>query len=128
MWYVGMVFLWEVLSDLVRVEQGWWSKNGNGIWQWVPMVDRLSKGMKLREDNGLMSVCDKIMAELNIDAAREHIQLKYHMPEWMDVDRSVRPVPINIRSDDDLDMFLFMRADLHDLKPVVEDPEEDCIC
>lgn len=34
----------------------------------------------------------------------------------MDLDGSVKPVPIHIRTDDDLDMFLAMRVDLRDLK------------
>ncbi|CAA7026205.1 unnamed protein product [Microthlaspi erraticum] len=72
--------------------------------------------MKLCEGDGIAAVRNKIMAKLHIKEAKEHIQLTYQMPQWMDVDGSVKPVPIHIRSNDDLDMFLLMRTDLHDLK------------
>lgn len=111
-----MVFLWEILSDLVRVEQGWWNKDPDGIWQFVPIIERLSKGMKIREGDGLSAVRTKIMTELHIDETSERVELTYQMPKWMDVDGNVKPVPIHIRTDEDLDMFLFMCADLHDLK------------
>ncbi|VVB14750.1 unnamed protein product [Arabis nemorensis] len=40
----------------------------------------------------------------------------YEMPQWMDNDGKVKPVPIHIRDDGEMDTFMAMRVDLHELK------------
>lgn len=111
-----MVFLWELISDLTRVEQGWWNKDTDGVWQFLVAEDRLSKGMKIKEGESQSTTREKVIKELHIDSTIEDIELTYQMPSWMDVDGSVKPVPIHIRTDNDLDMFLEMRVYLRELK------------
>ncbi|CAA7015043.1 unnamed protein product [Microthlaspi erraticum] len=115
----SMVFLRELINDFIRVEQGWWTKDPNGVWRFFVAEDRLSKGMKIKEGESLLATKEKLLKELHIDSLTEDIELTYQMLSWMDVDGSVKTVPIHIRTNDDLDMFLAMRVDLCDLKLLV---------
>lgn len=111
-----MVLVFEMMRDLVRAEQGWWYKSGDGVWRFRRIEDRISKALRLREGEGLESVKNKVYEELIIDRNVESIELTYEMPEWMDVDGLVKPVPIHIKIDDDMDLFMAMRVDIHELK------------
>lgn len=116
MYVKSMVVTAGKVEDLVNVVQGWWTKHPDGVTRFARMGNRLSKNIKLREGEGLKSVKAKVQSELMINGERENIELTYEMPEWMDVDGSVKHVPIHIRSDDDMDMFLAMKVELHELK------------
>lgn len=59
---------------------------------------------------------EKVIQAWNIDQTCEKVELTYEMPEWMDVDGSVKPVPIHIVPDDNMDMFLAMCVDIHEMK------------
>ncbi|VVB14613.1 unnamed protein product [Arabis nemorensis] len=75
-----MVTLSDILSDLVRVEQGWRRKNVDGVWKFVRLEERLSKGIKILEGEGVEAVRSKVMKELRINDKEEHIELTYEMP------------------------------------------------
>ncbi|CAA7038243.1 unnamed protein product [Microthlaspi erraticum] len=63
-----MVFLWELISDLVRVEQGWWTKDPTEVWRFFVASDRLSKEMKIKEGETLAATKEKVRNELHIDS------------------------------------------------------------
>ncbi|CAL9248376.1 unnamed protein product [Arabidopsis halleri] len=106
----------NLITDLVRIQQGWWMKDGDGVRRFVEFSDREGKNLRLRKGDSVESTKTKVMAELSIDTTKEKIELTYQMPEWMDVDGTVQPGPIHIITDDDMDMFLAMRVDIHEMK------------
>ncbi|CAE6108105.1 unnamed protein product [Arabidopsis arenosa] len=106
----------ELISDMVRVKVGSWTKDDVGVWRFSPAEGQVGKNIRFREGDGVEAAKTKVVAEFNIDRQREKVELTYEMPEWMDVDGGVKPVPIHIVSDDDMDMFLAMRVDLHEMK------------
>ncbi|KAG7558554.1 MULE transposase domain [Arabidopsis thaliana x Arabidopsis arenosa] len=106
----------ELISDMVRVKVGSWTKDDVGVWRFSPADGQVGKNIRFREGDGVEAAKTKVVAEFNIDREREKVELTYEMPEWMDVDGGVKPVPIHIVSDDDMDMFLAMRVDIHEMK------------
>ncbi|CAE5986636.1 unnamed protein product [Arabidopsis arenosa] len=106
----------ELVSGKVRVLLGTWSKDDGGVWSFTAAAEEHATYIRFREGDGLDAAKAKVIKEMGVDVTREKIELTYEMPEWMDVDGSVKPVPIHIVTDDDMDMFLAMRVDLQDMK------------
>ncbi|KAG7534144.1 Transposase MuDR plant [Arabidopsis thaliana x Arabidopsis arenosa] len=106
----------ELVSGKVRVLLGTWSKDDGGVWSFTAAAEEHATYIRFREGDGLDAAKAKVIKEMGVDGTREKIELTYEMPEWMDVDGSVKPVPIHIVTDDDMDMFLAMRVDLQDMK------------
>lgn len=106
----------DLLEGLVRVVLGMWNKDDDALWRFTPARDRDGKCIRFREGDGVIAAKQKVINDLSIDPTVEKVELTYKMPEWMDVDGSVKPVPIHIVTDDDMDLFLAMRVDIHDLK------------
>lgn len=104
----------ELISDLVRVLLG--GKDDDRVWRFTAAKDRVGKCIRFREGDEVEATKTKVIGELNIDRTSEKVELTYEMPEWMDVDESVKPVPIHIVTDDDMDLFLAMRVDIHEMK------------
>ncbi|KAG7578982.1 Zinc finger PMZ-type [Arabidopsis thaliana x Arabidopsis arenosa] len=74
------------------------------------ITDMIGRYIRFRKGDGVEPAKTKVIEEFSINKSMEKIELKYEMPEWMDVDGSVKHVPIHIVSDDNMDMFLAMRA------------------
>lgn len=106
----------ERISDCVRVQLGVWSKDERGVWRFKETQEGTGKSIRFREGDGVDAAKAKVMEAWNIDRTSEKVELTYEMPEWMDVDGQVKPVPIHIVSDDNMDMFLAMRVDIHEMK------------
>ncbi|XP_022561171.1 uncharacterized protein LOC106350691 [Brassica napus] len=106
----------ERISDLVRTYIGRWMKDPTDLWRFTGWEDCLGKYIRFREGDGVDAAKTKVMTAFDIDPDSEKVELTYEMPEWMDVDGSVKPVPIHIVTDDDMDMFLAMRVDIHEMK------------
>ncbi|CAE5957890.1 unnamed protein product [Arabidopsis arenosa] len=106
----------ELISDMVRVELGNWEKDDGSVWRFKPLPRKEHKHIRFREGDGLAAAKEKVLGEMGIDRTRGKVELTYEMPEWMDVDGAVKPVPIHIATDDDMDMFLAMRVDIHEMK------------
>ncbi|CAE6014369.1 unnamed protein product [Arabidopsis arenosa] len=103
----------ELISDLVRVLLG--GKDDDRVWSFTAVKDRVGKCIRFREGDGVEATKTKVIGELNIDRTSEKVELTYEMPEWMDIDGSVKPVPIHIVIDDNMGLFLAMRVDIHEM-------------
>lgn len=104
------------IIDLVHVLLGKWDKDDGRVWRFTPARDRDGKCIRFREGDGVDTAKEKVCKELNIKQDVEKVELTYKMPEWMDVDGSVKPVPIHFVTNDDMDLFLAMCVDIHDMK------------
>ncbi|CAE5979869.1 unnamed protein product [Arabidopsis arenosa] len=89
------------------------------------ITDMIGRYIRFRKGDGVEPAKTKVIEEFSINTSMEKIELTYEMPEWMDVDGSVKPVPIHIVSDDNMDMFLAMRVDINEMKlfmvPLMDD-------
>ncbi|KAG7584249.1 Zinc finger SWIM-type [Arabidopsis suecica] len=106
----------ELITDMVRVKLGGWSKDEQGVRRFAGTEGQMGRYIRFREGDGVEAAKTKVIEEFSINTSMEKIELTYEMPEWMDVDGSVKPVPIHIVSDDDMDMFLAMRVDINEMK------------
>ncbi|CAL9248940.1 unnamed protein product [Arabidopsis halleri] len=106
----------ERISDCVRVQLGIWSKDESGVWRFKEAQEGTGKSIRFREGDGVDAAKGKVMEAWNIDRTSEKVELTYEMPEWMDIDGQVKPVPIHIVTDDNMDMFLAMRVNIHEMK------------
>ncbi|CAL9224152.1 unnamed protein product [Arabidopsis halleri] len=104
----------EKISDCVRVQLGMWCKDEGGVWRFNVSKERTGKSIRFREGDGVEAAKEKVMQAWNIDRTSEKVELTYEMPEWMDVDGSVKPVPIHIVTDDNMDKFLAMLVPIMD--------------
>jgi len=98
----------------VRLVPGEWKKDENGYFEHVLHADGFALGVRLREQDGFAKVVIAVKEKLAL-GAEDDIELTYQWPQWMMGPDWRRANPIDILDDEDMTLFMAIRADLDEV-------------
>ncbi|CAE6157678.1 unnamed protein product [Arabidopsis arenosa] len=102
------------MAFVVRLVPGEWKKDENGFFEHVSHMDGFALGVRLREQDGFAKVVMAVKEKLAL-RPEDDIELTYQWPQWMMGPDWKRANPIDILDDEDMTLFMAIRADLDEV-------------
>ncbi|CAE6074138.1 unnamed protein product [Arabidopsis arenosa] len=102
------------MAFVVRLVPGEWKKDENGFFEHVSQMDGFALGVRLREQDGFAKVVMAVKEKLAL-RPEDDIELTYQWPQWMMGPDWKRANPIDILDDEDMTLFMAIRADLDEV-------------
>ncbi|KAG7579067.1 Zinc finger PMZ-type [Arabidopsis thaliana x Arabidopsis arenosa] len=102
------------MAFVVRLVPGEWKKDENGFFEHVSHMDGFALGVRLREQDGFAKVVMAVKEKLAL-RPEDDIELTYQWPQWMMGPDWKCANPIDILDDEDMTLFMAIRADLDEV-------------
>ncbi|CAE5959303.1 unnamed protein product [Arabidopsis arenosa] len=102
------------MAFVVRLVPGEWKKDENGFFEHVSQMDGFALAVRLREQDGFAKVVMAVKEKLML-RPEDDIELTYQWPQWMMGPDWRRANPIDILDDEDMTLFMAIRADLDEV-------------
>lgn len=99
---------------VVRLVRGEWRKDENGCYEHVSALEVFSMTVRLRETDGYNKVVSEVKEMLSM-AVTDEVKLSYQWPKWMMGPYWTRANSIYIVDDEDMTLFMAIRADLDEV-------------
>ena len=112
------------MALVVRLVRGEWKRDESGCYEHVAELDGLCLAVKLRERDTLAKVIETIKERLNL-RTEDEVELSYQWPQWMMGPDWQRANPIYIVDDEDMTLFMAIRADLDEVHLKVKSIRRD---
>ncbi|CAE6008760.1 unnamed protein product [Arabidopsis arenosa] len=103
------------MAMLVRLVRGEWRKDDEGRYEHVSALEGFTMAVRLRETDGYNKVVTAVKERLALRET-DDIELSYQWPQWMMGPEWKRADPIYILNDEDMTLFMAIRADLEEPK------------
>ncbi|CAE6074681.1 unnamed protein product [Arabidopsis arenosa] len=102
------------MAMVVRLVRGEWRKDDEGCYEHVSALEGFTMAIRLRETDGYNKVVTAVKERLALRDTDE-IELSYQWPQWMMGPDWKRADPIHILNDEDMTLFMAIRADLEEV-------------
>ncbi|EOA12302.1 hypothetical protein CARUB_v10007948mg [Capsella rubella] len=102
------------MALVVRLAQGEWRRNEQGEYEHVADLQGYCLAVRIRERDDLKTVTASVKARLQL-REEDKVELTYQWPKWMMGPEWNRADPIDIQSDEDMTLFMAIRADVEEL-------------
>ncbi|KAG7559341.1 Zinc finger SWIM-type [Arabidopsis thaliana x Arabidopsis arenosa] len=102
------------MAMLVRLVRGEWRKDDEGRYEHVSALEGFTMAVRLRETDGYNKVVASVKERLALRDT-DDIELSYQWPQWMMGPEWKRADPIYILNDEDMTLFMAIRADLEEV-------------
>ncbi|KAG7567381.1 Zinc finger SWIM-type [Arabidopsis thaliana x Arabidopsis arenosa] len=102
------------MAMLVRLVRGEWRKDDEGRYEHVSALEGFTMAVRLRETDGYNKVVTSVKERLALRDT-DNIELSYQWPQWMMGPEWKRADPIYILNDEDMTLFMAIRADLEEV-------------
>lgn len=102
------------MSLVVRLVRGEWKKDETGCYEHVSEIEGFCLAVRLREKDSYARVVEVVKYKLKL-RPEDDIELSYQWPQWMMGPDWQRANPIHILDDEDMTLFMAIRADLEEM-------------
>lgn len=102
------------MAMVVRLVRGEWRKDDKGCYEHVSALEGFTMAVRLRETYGYNKVVNAVKERFALRDTDE-IELSYQWPQWMMGPDWKRADPIHILNDEDMTLFMAIRADLEEV-------------
>ncbi|KAG7544029.1 Zinc finger SWIM-type [Arabidopsis thaliana x Arabidopsis arenosa] len=109
-----MGFLRYRMTFVVRLVRGEWKKDDDGCFEHVSTLEGFTMAVRLRETDDYKKVVNAVKERLAL-AENDDVELSYQWPQWMMGPDWKRANPIDILDDEDMTLFMAIRADLEEV-------------
>ncbi|XP_020871156.1 uncharacterized protein LOC110225655 [Arabidopsis lyrata subsp. lyrata] len=109
-----MGFLRYRMTFVVRLVRGEWKKDDAGCFEHVSALEGFTMAVRLRETDDYKRVVNAVKERLAL-ADNDDVELSYQWPQWMMGPDWKRANPIDILDDEDMTLFMAIRADLEEV-------------
>ncbi|CAE6236029.1 unnamed protein product [Arabidopsis arenosa] len=102
------------MSLIVRLVRGEWKRDETGCYEHVSEIEGFCLAVRLREKDSYARVVEVVKDKLKL-RPEDDIELSYQWPQWMMGPDWQRANPIHIHDDEDMSLFMAIRADLEEM-------------
>lgn len=102
------------MAIVVRLVTGEWKQGVDGCFEHVSDLEGFCMAVRLRENDNYAKVVRAVKERLAL-REEDEIELTYQWPQWMMGPEWKRANPIDILDDEDMALFMVIRADLEEV-------------